>query len=229
MQHTWKVCYPLCKESKCRSERAETNRHLANPRCPDPKVPSCCPSCQWVTHLNSTPQARGYMSSSPEPCLQAIWPPDSANTNWQLGTQLPYQPGGAAGDELRRGSIPQRPAHLWQSQCLPTASPVSLHEGHWPRWPGSRGQGFCLRLQEGPCIQGPTEEAHRQGGLKGGVPRAHRNQVIRKLRVGLRGNREHRDCPACTGAREQGRLGWLRATALGFCPLRPCRADTLGA
>lgn len=75
MQHTWKVYYPLCKESKCRSERAETHQgHLANPRCRDPKAPSCSPSCQWVTHLDPTPQARGYKSSSPEPCLQAVWP-----------------------------------------------------------------------------------------------------------------------------------------------------------
>lgn len=116
---------------------------------------------------STPPPGQSLPGSNPasQPCA-ATWPPNSANT-LTGNSHISLGAGGGEPDS-------QHPPAYGRGQVSAQGPPVSPHKGHWPKWPG------CLRLQGDPGTQGPTEEAHRQGGLEGGTPGAKRSQQVRR-------------------------------------------------
>lgn len=169
-------------------------RSPRQPRGPDSKASSCSPSCQWVTHLASTPtphpQAQGYKSSSPEPRLQAGWPPGHLTGN---SAPNPISAWGCQqGMSRRRDPASQHPAHLRQSQRVCPRSP------QFPptRVTGPGGRGAVGRASASGCKKDPAFRAHGSSSQtrrpQGWSPRGQSEPGVQKTpRGGLRGDREH--------------------------------------
>lgn len=119
------------------------------------KAPHSAQATQGAVQLDSAPRvAQSLPTLSPSlPVQQKL----------KLAVRNPTPtPAWKAGDEPGEEGL-QTPSTVPTCGRSPPASP---HKRHWPNWPGSR----CLGLQGDPGIQGPTEGAHRQGGLQDGPP-----------------------------------------------------------